>query len=129
MKDGAVLANAGHFDVEVDMACLNRLSEGKEVRENIRQYEVFGKKLNVVGEGRLANLAAGDGHPIEIMDMSFSMQALGAIHLKENYKVMQGLSDIPYEAEQLAARIKMKSIGVTVDTLTPEQRNYLYGEE
>ncbi|MEZ4358102.1 MAG: adenosylhomocysteinase [Eubacteriales bacterium] len=131
MKDGALLSNAGHFDVEVDIKYLNEnASEIKEVRENVREYNIFGKKLYIIGEGRLVNLAAGDGHPIEIMDMSFSMQLLGAIYLCENVKNLpKQLLYIPCELEKKAARIKLDSMGIKIDSLSSEQKKYLYGDD
>ena len=131
MKDGAILANAGHFDVEVDINFLNdNASEIKQVRENILEFNIFDKKLYVIGEGRLVNLAAGDGHPIEIMDMSFSMQLLGAIYLCENVENLpKQLINIPGELEKKAARIKLNSMGIKIDSLTSQQLKYLYGED
>ncbi|HIP84808.1 MAG TPA: adenosylhomocysteinase [Methanothermococcus okinawensis] len=127
MKDGAILANAGHFDNEINKEDLRRLSKRvRKVRENIEEYDLGNKKLYLLGEGRLVNLACGDGHPCEVMDMSFANQALSAKFLKENYKKLENkVYNIPYEQDLQIASLKLKSIGVEIDELTPEQRRYL----
>ena len=128
MKDGAILSNAGHFDVEVDMAGLNALAVKKyEARHNIQGYVLpSGKTLFTIAEGRLVNLAAADGHPAEIMDMSFAVQALGAQYLVNNRgKLSPGVYDFPRELDDAVARRKLKALGVEIDSLSPEQKNYL----
>ncbi|MBW9223069.1 adenosylhomocysteinase [Methanothermococcus sp. SCGC AD-155-E23] len=127
MKDGAILANAGHFDNEISKEDLRRISKSvRKVRENIEEYDLGDKKLYLLGEGRLVNLACGDGHPCEVMDMSFANQALSAKFLKENYKKLENkVYNIPYEQDLRIASLKLKSMGVEIDKLTPEQEKYL----
>ena len=96
------------------------------MRENIEEYDLGDKKLYLLGEGRLVNLACGDGHPCEVMDMSFANQALSAKFLKENYKKLENkVYNIPYEQDLRIASLKLKSMGVEIDKLTPEQEKYL----
>ena len=131
MHEGAILCNAGHFDVEVDMAGLRALAKRSfPARNNIMGYELpNGVNIFVIAEGRLVNLAAGDGHPAEIMDMSFAIQALSAKWLTEHRdSVKTLLNNVPREVDEAVARRKLESMGVTIDTLTEEQRVYLYGE-
>ena len=128
IKDGAILTNAGHFDVEVDMAGLEKMAVKKyDARHNIQGYVLpNGRTLFVIAEGRLVNLAAGDGHPAEIMDMSFAVQALScrwlAIHRDE---VKPGLYPVPREIDRAVAEIKLKSMGIEIDRLSDEQARYL----
>jgi adenosylhomocysteinase len=135
MKDGAILCNAGHFDVEVDVAGLRAMAvEAAPARNNIMGYRLEnGRKLYVIAEGRLVNLAAGDGHPAEIMDMSFAIQALSARYLashRDSLPRSRGamLHDVPREIDEEVARRKIAYWGCRIDTLTPEQHKYLYGE-
>ena len=128
MKDGVILANAGHFDVEINKNDLMEISgEKKVVRNNIEGY--FGKDgkiRNLLAEGRLVNLAAGDGHPAEIMDMSFSIQALSLKYINENYKNMENkVYNVPDVLDKYVANIKLKSLGVSIDTLSKEQEEYI----
>ena len=128
MKDGAILTNAGHFDVEVDMAGLNALAVEKyEARHNIQGYVLpNGKTLFVIAEGRLVNLAAGDGHPAEIMDMSFAIQALSAEYLaKHQAELAPGVISVPRELDEAVARRKLRAMGVSIDSLSAEQEDYL----
>ena len=128
MKDGAILTNAGHFDVEVDMAGLNALAVEKyEARHNIQGYVLpNGKTLFVIAEGRLVNLAAGDGHPAEIMDMSFAIQALSAEYLaKHRAELVPGVISVPRELDEAVARRKLRAMGVSIDSLSAEQEDYL----
>ncbi len=128
MKEGAVLCNAGHFDVEVDMKWLREYStEIREMRTNIMGYTLpNGKHVYVLAEGRLVNLAAGDGHPAEIMDMSFAIQALSAKYLVEHAgELKEKLIDVPAEVDLEVANRKLAFLGVTIDRLTPEQEAYL----
>jgi len=128
MKEGAVLCNAGHFDVEVDMKWLREYStEIREMRANIMGYTLpNGKHVYVLAEGRLVNLAAGDGHPAEIMDMSFAIQALSAKYLVEHAgELKEKLIDVPAEVDLEVANRKLAFLGVTIDKLTPEQQEYL----
>ncbi len=128
MKNGAILCNAGHFDVEVDVAELRKIAvRSFEARHNIMGYELSnGKTLYVIAEGRLVNICAGDGHPAEIMDMSFAIQALSALHLVQNSgKLTEKLIAVPREVDLAVARRVLACWGVTIDTLTDKQRAYL----
>ncbi len=128
MKDGAILCNAGHFDVEVDMAELRSIAQEQQVmRNNIMGYKLpEGHWVYVLAEGRLVNLAAGDGHPAEIMDMSFAIQALSAKYLVENRgKLSQKLIAVPKEVDMDVARRKLAFLGKQIDVLTDEQVRYL----
>ena len=128
MKDGVILANAGHFDVEINKIDLMEISnEKKVVRTNIEGYfGKDGKVRNLLAEGRLVNLAAGDGHPAEIMDMSFSIQALSLKYINDNYKNMENkVYNVPEELDKFVANIKLKSLGVSIDKLTDEQARYI----
>lgn len=128
MKDGAVLANAGHFNVEIDMEALERLAVQRiPMRDNIIGYELKnGHFLNVIGEGRLVNLAAGDGHPVEIMDMSFAIQALSAAYLVKNKGFFKnGVLPVPEEIDRLVAERKLQTWGCQIDALTQAQKEYL----
>ncbi len=132
MKNGAILCNAGHFDVEIDMAGLRAAALSSiDQRQNIIGYEVQpGVFVYVLGEGRLVNLACGDGHPAEIMDMSFAIQALSAKYLVENKdKLTEKLIVVPREVDLEVANRKLKFLGIDIDKLTPEQEEYLYASE
>jgi adenosylhomocysteinase len=132
MKDGAVLSNAGHFDVEVNKHHLEELSviPPYEVRKNIMTYTMAdGRKLNLLGEGRLVNLACGDGHPIEVMDLSFAMQFLAMKYLLEHKGSMENkLYVLPEELNTEVAALKLEAMGAGIDKLTPEQQAYLEQE-
>jgi adenosylhomocysteinase len=128
MKDGAILCNAGHFNVEIDMDALSRCAESEyDARQNIRGYRMAdGRELFVLAEGRLVNLASGDGHPAEIMDMSFAIQALCAEFLaKSRGALTPGVVPVPREIDHRVAVRKLTTLGVSIDTLTPEQKQYL----
>ena len=128
MKDQAILANAGHFNVEIDMAALEKEAESKaEARNNITGYRLAnGKTVNIIGEGRLCNIAAGDGHPAEIMDLSFAVQALSALYIKDNYKDLgKAVVDVSDQIDDKIARMKLDAWGTEIDTLTEEQEAYL----
>lgn len=128
MKDGAILSNAGHFDVEVNLVELAAMSVSKRVvRRNIEEYQLKdGRRIYVLAEGRLVNLAAGDGHPAEIMDMTFALQALALRYVNENYeKIGSQVVNVPYELDEQVARTKLESLGITIDTLSAEQKAYL----
>jgi len=128
MKDGAVLCNAGHFDVEVSRSDLEEICVSKkERRANITGYTLKnGNTLNLLAEGRLVNLAAGDGHPAEIMDLSFALQALSAKYLAGHYKTLERkVLDVPREIDNYVARAKLDSLSASIDTLTERQREYL----
>lgn len=128
LKDGAILTNAGHFDIEIDTKALRELStEVFEARHNILGYKLKnGKTVYLISEGRLVNLAAAEGHPAEIMDMSFAIQALSAEYLvKNNGNLGAELIPVPKEIDNFVARLKLKSLGISIDELTEEQREYL----
>jgi len=132
MKDGAICCNAGHFDVEVDVAGLKEIAESEApARDNITAFTLpGGKKVYLLAEGRLVNLAAGDGHPAEIMDMSFAIQALSALYLvqhKDDIRREKGhmTCEIPAEIDHIVATRKLATWGVTIDSLSPEQKKYL----
>ncbi len=130
MKDGAVLANAGHFDVEVWKPDLEAMAVDKrEQRKNIMGYRMKdGRWINLLAEGRLVNLAAGDGHPAEIMDMSFALQALSAKHVAENYKDLENkVYQVPGSIDRYVAELKLKSWDIEIDRLSEEQEKYLSG--
>ena len=128
MKDGAILTNAGHFDCEIDMAALEKFAvEKKERRNNIMGYTLEnGNTINVLAEGRLVNLAAGDGHPAEIMDMSFAIQAMSVMHIVANHgKLDKMINNVPDEIDRAMAERLLKFNELTIDTLTPEQDEYI----
>ena len=128
MRDGAILSNAGHFNVEIDMEALEKTAVRKyTARHNITAYVMpDGRELFVLGEGRLVNLACGDGHPAEIMDMSFAIQALSAEYLAKNAgKLPCAPLTVPREIDEAVARRKLASLGVEIDTMTTEQKDYM----
>ncbi|PIU40777.1 MAG: adenosylhomocysteinase [Candidatus Omnitrophica bacterium CG07_land_8_20_14_0_80_42_15] len=128
MKSGAIICNSGHFNVEIDIPALSRMSKGKrKMREFVDQYTfINGKKLNLIGEGRLVNLAAAEGHPASVMDMSFANQALSCEYVCKNYKKLgKKVYKVPAVIDKEIARLKLKSLGVAIDTLTAEQKKYL----
>ncbi|OGL41592.1 MAG: adenosylhomocysteinase [Candidatus Schekmanbacteria bacterium GWA2_38_9] len=128
MKDGAIVANSGHFNVEIDLKGLNHLAKKKRiVREFVEEYTLKdGRKINVLGEGRLINLASAEGHPSSVMDMSFANQSLGAEYLAKNSKNLQRqVYKIPEKIDAEIARLKLKSMGIKIDNLTKEQQHYL----
>lgn len=128
MKEGAILCNAGHFNCEVDMEALEKfVIDKKERRNNIMGYKLpNGKWINVIGEGRLVNIAAADGHPAEIMDLSFAVQAMSAQYIKENYKKLENkVIDVSADIDDVIARRKLDAWGIKIDSLTEEQEVYL----
>jgi adenosylhomocysteinase len=129
MKDGALLANSGHFNVEINIPALEKMASGKprQVRPFVQQYTLRdGRTLNLLGEGRLINLAAAEGHPASVMDMSFANQALGAEYMAKNAgKLQKQVYTIPEEIDREIARLKLEALGVRIDTLTQEQEHYL----
>jgi len=128
MKDGAVVANSGHFNVEIDLPALEKLSLGKRrTREFVEEYTMRdGRKIYVLGEGRLINLAAAEGHPAVVMDMSFADQALSVEYLVKNAKKLEPkVYPVPADIDQNVARLKLQSLGISIDKLTREQEEYL----
>jgi adenosylhomocysteinase len=128
MKDGAIVCNSGHFNVEIDIPALEALSKAKrQTREFVDEYTLGdGRKVYLLGEGRLINLAAAEGHPAVVMDMSFANQALSAEYLVKNGKALEKkVYGVPTDIDREIARLKLKSMNITIDTLTPEQVEYL----
>ena len=127
MKDGAVVCNSGHFNVELDLEALGKLSSAKRaVREFVDEYRVAGRRILVLGEGRLINLAAAEGHPASVMDMSFANQALAAEYLvKEQGKLAADVHRLPVGVDAEIASLKLAAMGATIDVLTAEQTHYL----
>jgi len=128
MKDGAIVANSGHFNVEIDLPSLDKLSMKKrKIREFIEEYTLRnGRKIFLLGEGRLINLAAAEGHPAVVMDMSFANQALSMLYLYQQNQIMQAkVYPVPREIDEEIARMKLKSMGIKIDKLTAEQEKYL----
>ena len=129
MKDGAVMANSGHFDLEINIPELEEVSESRtQVKPGIEEFKFAnGKKLYLLGEGRLVNLACGDGHPAEIMDLSWGVQFFSALHIVENHdKLENKVYVLPEEVNAKIARIKLAAMGIEIDELTPEQYAYLH---
>jgi adenosylhomocysteinase len=132
MKDGAIVCNSGHFNVELDLEGLKSISKGKrDVREYVAEHTLKnGKKINVLGEGRLINLAAAEGHPPSVMDMSFANQALCVEHLVRNSKSLEKtVYNVPVNVDMSVAALKLDSLGVKIDRLTPQQNRYLHSWE
>ena len=128
MKDGAIVSNSGHFNVELDLPGLKELAKKKRtVREYVEEYTLKnGRRINILGDGRLINLAAAEGHPSSVMDMSFANQALCAEYMVKNAKKLKNtVYDVPEKVDQSVARMKLKAKGVSIDKLTPEQKKYL----
>ncbi len=128
MKNGAILSNAGHFDVEVNKPELEALCSNKRtVRKNIEEYLLKdGRSIYLLAEGRLVNLAAGDGHPAEIMDMTFALQAMSLKYVNDSYKAIGAkVVNVPYELDEQVARFKLEALNIGIDKLTDEQKSYL----
>ncbi|BBH21235.1 adenosylhomocysteinase [Paenibacillus baekrokdamisoli] len=128
MKNGAILCNAGHFDIEVNKPELEALSSSKRtVRRNIEEYLLKdGRSIYLLAEGRLVNLAAGDGHPAEIMDMTFALQAMSLKYVNDHYNEIDGkVVNVPYELDEQVARFKLEALGIGIDKLSEEQKSYL----
>ena len=127
MKDGAILSNSGHFNVEIDIPALEEMSSShREVRPYVEEYTMKdGRKIYLLGEGRLINLAAAEGHPSAVMDMSFANQALSAEYLAKNHDNMEpNVYVVPTEIDQEVGRLKLESMGIYIDKLSSEQQNY-----
>jgi adenosylhomocysteinase len=128
MKDGVIVANSGHFNVEIDIPALEKLSRKKKrIREFVDEYVLAnGRKVYLLGEGRLINLAAAEGHPAQVMDMSFANQALSAEYITKHHKELKNhVYAVPEAIDKNIARLKLKSMGIRIDTLTCEQEKYL----
>jgi adenosylhomocysteinase len=128
MKDGAILANSGHFNSEINLKALDSMATGvRQVRPSVQEYKLEdGRRLHVLGEGRLINLAAAEGHPAAVMDMSFANQALCAEYMAKNSSKLENkVYDVPDDIDAEVARLKLNAMGIEIDTLTEEQRHYL----
>jgi len=128
MKDGAIVANSGHFNVEIDIPALKKMAKKKRIiREFVEEYTLRdGKKIYLLGEGRLINLAAAEGHPASVMDMSFANQALSCEHIvKKHKKLEKKVYNVPLKLDERIAFLKLKSLGIKIDSLTEEQKKYL----
>jgi adenosylhomocysteinase len=129
MKDGAIVANSGHFNVELNLEALAKMATGKpaSVRRGVQQYTLAGgKRVFILAEGRLVNLACAEGHPASVMDMSFATQALATEYSIKNIgKLAVGVHDVPKQIDHWVASLKLKTMGIAIDTLTPEQKKYL----
>jgi adenosylhomocysteinase len=128
MRDGAILANSGHFNVEIDIPALAEMATShRRVRENVEEYRLGdGRRIYLLAEGRLVNLAAAEGHPASVMDMSFANQALCVEYVKDAHKDLEKVVyDVPEELDKEIARLKLASMGIEIDSLTPEQEKYL----
>ncbi len=126
LKNGAILCNAGHFDIEIDKLGLEELAGGKRLaRRNVEAYEFDGKTVYLIAEGRLVNLAAADGHPSEIMDMSFALQLEALNYLNDNHgKLANNVLPLPSALDEKVARCKLRALEIRIDTLTPAQQCY-----
>jgi adenosylhomocysteinase len=129
MKDGAVLANAGHFDVEIDVEGLRAEADSvREMRPRVEQYLVGGRRLNLLAAGRVVNLAAAEGHPAAVMDISFALQALAAEELaRREGELEPGVHPVPEQIDREVAALKLASLGVRIDELSEDQARYLRG--
>ena len=127
MRDGAIMANSGHFDAELDLTALREMAEGhvREVRTNVQEFDLGGKRVNLIAEGRLVNLGAAEGHPAAVMDMSFANQALSAEYVAQHHAELKpGVYVVPEAIDAEVARLKLAAFGITLDPLTPEQAAY-----
>jgi adenosylhomocysteinase len=128
MKDGAMVCNSGHFDIEIDLVALNKetVQYNPEVRNNVEEFRLKnGKRIYVIGGGRLVNLAAAEGHPASVMDMSFATQALATEYcVKNKGKLPIGVHEVPQEIEEFVASTKLASMGITIDEMTADQVKY-----
>jgi adenosylhomocysteinase len=128
MSDGAIMANSGHFDAELDLAALRDLAEGhvREVRENVQEFDIGGKKLNLIAEGRLVNLGAAEGHPAAVMDMSFANQALSAEYVARHHAELEPrVYVVPEAIDAEVARLKLAALGIELEPMTAEQAEYV----
>ena len=128
MKDGAIMANSGHFDAELDLPALREMAEGhvREVRPNVEEFDIGGKRLNLIAEGRLVNLGAAEGHPAAVMDMSFANQALAAEYVAKHHAELEAkVYVVPEAIDAEVARLKLEAMGITLDAMTTEQLAYV----
>ena len=128
MREGAIMANSGHFDAELDLAALREMAEGhvREVRDNVQEFDLGGKRVNLIAEGRLVNLGAAEGHPAAVMDMSFANQALSAEYVAVHHAELEPrVYVVPEAIDAEVARLKLAALGITLDPMTPEQVAYM----
>ena len=128
MKDGAIMANSGHFDAELDLKALRQMAEGhvRDVRDNVQEFDLGGKKVNLIAEGRLVNLGAAEGHPAAVMDMSFANQALSAEYVVAHHAELAAqVYVVPQAIDAEVARLKLAALGITLDDMTAEQKAYI----
>jgi adenosylhomocysteinase len=128
MSDGVIMANSGHFDAELDLAALRDLAEGhvRQVRDNVQEFDIGGKRLNLIAEGRLVNLSAAEGHPAAVMDMSFANQALSAEYVARHHAELEPrVYVVPEAIDAEVARLKLAALGIELDAMTPEQAEYV----
>ncbi|HUQ42996.1 MAG TPA: adenosylhomocysteinase [Candidatus Limnocylindria bacterium] len=128
MQEGAVMANSGHFDAELDLKALREMAEGhvRDARENVQEFDIGGKKINLVAEGRLVNLGAAEGHPAAVMDMSFANQALSAEYVVQHHaELTPQVYVVPEAIDAEVARLKLAALGITLDEMTAEQKEYV----
>jgi len=128
MKDGVVLANSGHFNAELDLGGLKKVTKARRIiRDFVEEFSLNnGKRIYILGEGRLINLAAAEGHPASVMDMSFANQALASEYVAKNYKKLgKKVYSVPEHIDRMIAKLKLQALGVKIDTLTDEQKKYL----
>ena len=128
MRDGAIMANSGHFDAELDLQALREMAEGhiRSVRDNIQEFDLGGKRLNLIAEGRLVNLSAAEGHPAAVMDMSFANQALSAEYVAGHHQELEPkVYVVPEAIDAEVARLKLTALGIHIDAMTPEQKAYV----
>jgi adenosylhomocysteinase len=127
MKDGAIVANSGHFNAEIDIPALEKASKStRELRPNVVEYVIGKKRICLLAEGRLVNLSAAEGHPAMVMDMSFANQSLSAEWVAKNHrKLERKVYVVPKKIDEAIAALKLKSMGISIDRLTPEQKKYL----
>ncbi len=128
MKDGAIVANSGHFNVEIDIAALKRLSRRhREIRDSVREYTLRdGRRVYLLGEGRLINLSSAEGHPASVMDMSFANQALAAEYIVKKARILNNkVYPVPQNIDERIASLKLRAMGIRIDRLTQRQKRYL----
>src|SRR5204863_1279528 len=130
MKNGAIISNSGHFNVEIDIPALEKMASSRRTTRNfVEEFTLRdGRKINLLGDGRLINLAAAEGHPPSVMDMSFADQALSVEHMVKNAKSLEKMVyKVPEDLDKRVAKLKLESMGIKIDRLTPEQEEYLAG--
>jgi adenosylhomocysteinase len=128
MQDGAIMANSGHFDAELDLKALREMAEGhiRDARENVQEFDLGGKRIHLIAEGRLVNLGAAEGHPAAVMDMSFANQALSAEYVAQHHaELVPQVYTVPEAIDAEVARLKLAALGITLDAMTAEQKEYV----